>query len=79
MTHFIAMAGLHGCIPNVCGSFDDLESAVDSMASLHELGKGRRRELKRDAYLELDLHRDGNEYIEITECDCQDPESHNDE
>jgi hypothetical protein len=48
------------------------------MASLHELGQKRHRRLRKDSYLELNLHRDGNEYIEISECDCEDLESHND-
>jgi len=77
-THYIAMAGLHGCMPNCCEAHDDYESAVESMASLHELGKNRTRELKRDGYLELNIHRDGNEYIEIETCDCPDPTVHSD-
>lgn len=78
MTHYVAMAGLHGYIPNVCESHDDYASAVDSMASLHELGRDRKRSLKRDGYLELNIQRDGNEYIEIEECDCNDADQHND-
>jgi len=77
-THYIAMAGLHGYMPNMCESHETYEGAVDSLASLHDLGKNRRAELKRNGYIELNLHRDGNEYAEITECDCGDPESHND-
>ena len=76
--HYIAMAGLHGCLPNVSESHDDYALAVESMASLHELGKNRTRELKKNGCLELNLHRDGNEYIEIVECNCNDPESHDD-
>ena len=53
-----------------------LQQAVDYLAETHELGKRRRRQLKRDHYLELDLHRDGNEYCEIQECDCDTPEVH---
>ncbi len=75
-THYIAMAGLHGCLPNCCEVYEDYESAVDSMASLHELGKNRKRELKRNGYLELNIHRDGNEYVEIETCDCGNPEEH---
>jgi hypothetical protein len=55
-----------------------MRAAVDSMAIIHELGQRRRRALSRDGYLELNIHRDGNEYIEIVECDCNDAESHND-
>ena len=75
--HYIGMAGLHGYLPSDCASYEDYESAVDSLASLHELGKNRERELKKHGYLELNLHRDGNEYCEIVECDCTDPDEHN--
>ena len=78
MKHFIGMAGLHGYLPQTCSSYDTYADAVDSMADTHELGKNRRSQLKRDGYLELNLHRDGNEYIEITECECDTPEDHND-
>lgn len=77
-THYIAMAGLHGCLPQTSESYDNYDDAVESMASLHELGRNRTRQLKKDGYIELNLHRDGNEYAEIVECDCNDPESHND-
>ena len=76
-THFIGMAGLHGCMPNYGASFDTYEDAVESLASLHELGKNRTRELKRHGYLELNLKRDGNAYCEIVECNCSEPDSHN--
>ena len=76
-THYIATAGLHGCLPNYCASHDDYESAVDDLASLHELGKTRTATLRRTGSLELNIHRDGNEYCEITECDCADPDCHN--
>jgi hypothetical protein len=75
--HWIAMAGLHGCMPNYCGVHESYENAVGDLAALHELGKGRTRELKKNGYLELNIHRDGNEYCEITECDCDNPEEHN--
>jgi hypothetical protein len=67
-THYHAMAGLHGCMPSFSDVYDDYGSAVEELASLHELGEKRRRELKRDGYLELNIRRDGNEYCEITEC-----------
>ena len=76
MTHYIGMAGLHGCLPNYCAAYDTYDDAVESLADLHELGKRRATKLRRDAYLELNLRRDGNEYAEITECDCNDPSIH---
>jgi hypothetical protein len=75
-THWIATAGLHGYMPNVCGVYDNRKDAVDSMASLHELGPGRMRQLRRNGTIELDIHRDGNEYAGVTECDCGHPEDH---
>ena len=76
--HFIGMAGLHGYLPQTCDVYDHYQDAVDSLASLHELGKTRTRLLKRDGYIELNLGRDGNEYIEISECDCNEPWIHSD-
>ncbi len=70
--HYHAMAGLHGCMPNTSEVFEDYNSAVDSLADLHELGRNRSRELRRDGYLELSLERDGNEYAEVNECSNQD-------
>lgn len=78
MEHFVAIAGLHGCMPNCCAAYDTYDGAVEDMVQLHDLGKGRARQLKRNGYLELNLHRDGNEYIEIGSCDCDDPDCHND-
>ena len=77
MAHYIAMAGLYGCLPQYCSSHDSLDNAVDDLADMSELGRDRRRALKRDLYLGLNLHRDGNEYIEIQECSCSDPSGHN--
>ncbi len=72
------MAGLHGCMPNYLGWCGDYNSAVDDLSSLHELGKHRRAELKKNGFIELNLHKDGNEYAEIEECDCDCPEDHED-
>jgi hypothetical protein len=74
--HFIAMAGLHGYMPTVCEALPTAKEATDFLADIHEIGKRRRRELRRDLYLELDVHRDGNEYCEIVECTCSNPEVH---
>lgn len=70
-THWIGGAGLHGYLyqegPEYFGS---LEAAVDHFADAYYLGRGRRARLKRDRSLELDLDRDGNEYIEINDFPC---------
>jgi hypothetical protein len=74
--HYIAMSGSHGCLPDNVELHDTLNSAVDSMVSLFELGNGRRATLKREMYLELNNTRDGAEYCEIEECDCSNPQEH---
>jgi hypothetical protein len=74
--HYIAMAGLHGCLPQYCTSCDTYNDAVETLADLHELGRSRRQELKRNGYLALDARQDGNEYCEIRECDCDNPSIH---
>ena len=76
--HYIVMAGLHGCLPNYCGSCETLQDAVEDLAQLSDLGRTRKATLKRDRYLELNMDRDGNEYCEIITCICGDPDSHND-
>ena len=84
MTHYIAMAGLHGCLPQFCCSAETYSQAVDILAEAIPLGKRRKAELKRTGSLELHLHGttqyegDGHEYCEIVECDCDDPTIHND-
>ena len=76
--HYIAMSGDHGYLPDHCEVYCCLESAVDDLASLFELGRNRRAELKRNMYLELNSNRDGAEYCEIEECDCDDMSVHSD-
>lgn len=76
--HYIAMAGLHGCLPQTCYAHNSYNDAVNDMADLHDLNRTRKAELRKYGYLELDLHEDGNEYIEITACTCDNPEQHND-
>ena len=76
--HFIAMAGICGCLPNFCESYKTKKGAVETLAAIHELSKRATRELSRDCYLSLDIHKHGNEYAEIQECNCDSPEDHND-
>lgn len=77
-THFVGMAGLHGYMPNYVSNYDTYDDAVDYLASMHELGSRRKAELKRNGYIELNIHKYGNEYAEIEACNCDDPECHND-
>lgn len=77
-THYIGMAGLHGYCPQTCDVYESAKAAAEGLASIHELGKARAARLRRDMYLELNLGRDGNEYCEIMECNCDNPEDHSD-
>jgi hypothetical protein len=70
------MAGLHGYFPQTCDVYDSHDDAAAGLADIHGLGKHRRATLRRDGYLELNLRRDGNEYCEILECECDDPMCH---
>jgi len=76
-THYVYGSGDHGCLydygPHVAQCIED---AVDDLATLFELGRNRRRELKRNWSLELNSCRDGAEYCEINECNCDKPWEH---
>jgi hypothetical protein len=74
--HFVGMAGMHGCLPNYLTWNTSYNLVADDLASVHELSSRLRRELRRDAYLELNLHKFGNEYCEIVECSCNNPQEH---
>lgn len=76
--HYIAMGGLHGYLPSHCDVYDTWQEAVTALVDQYELGKKRSRVLARDLSLELNSKRDGNEYVEIVECDCETPEVHSD-
>jgi len=64
-TIYIAMAGLHGCMPNVCEEFDSYDVAVNFLADLHELEWKHRKELHDNQIIELNIQHDGNEYAEV--------------
>lgn len=76
--HYVAMAGLHGYMPNCCTSCETKGQAAEYLGQIHELSANKIRLLRRDMYLELDLATHGNEYCEIQECDCADADCHND-
>jgi hypothetical protein len=67
MTFYICHAGLHGYLSQYTSFCLTYQEAVDNLAEVHELGRDRKRELKRNGFLELNLRRDGNEYCEIVE------------
>ena len=63
--HYIAMAGLHGCLPQYGEEYETYEDAVNDLVSMNELTKEEEDELYTNAYLELDLKTHGNEYCEV--------------
>jgi hypothetical protein len=72
-THYIAMSGEHGCLPDNLEIHSSLRDAVDSMTAMFELSRRKAQELRRTGYLEL-TPKDGAAYVSINECDCQDPD-----
>lgn len=87
--HYIAMAGLRGCLPEYCEVYADRESAIDGICFVHDIGEYSkfRKNLKRDGYTDLILHPrkspphpgHGNQYAEVTECSCDTPWIHSDQ
>ena len=69
--HYHALAGLHGCMPNSNEPCEDYENAVQCLSHIHELSKKRESILRKDGHLKLNIHKDGNEYCKITECNMQ--------
>ena len=76
-THYIAMSGDHGYLPDHCEVYEDLDSAIDDLACLFAFGEKKYQELKRNRYLELGA-KYAAEYCEIEECDCDDMSIHSD-
>lgn len=77
MTHWHAMNGEHGCLPDSNDRCDTYADAVAVLVSRFELGRRRAADLRRTGYLDLDPRRDGAAYCEVTPCteaECE-PES----
>lgn len=80
--HYIAMAGLHGCLPNYCEPFRTKRAAIESLIDVHDVPRYGRvaRELRsRVGYAELSLPLHGNEYAEIAVCECDNPGQHSED
>ncbi len=86
MTHYIAMSGIHGCLPDHCEVFETRADAVADLTSLFELGRVREARLRKNDYLELEVtlieaasgNSFGADYCEISSCNCATPEIHSD-
>lgn len=79
-THWIGLAGLRGYIPQCCDVYASKRAAINSLMQTHDLSENSKyaRELSKYGYTDLILHKHGNEYAEVTECDCDDPATHSD-
>lgn len=77
-SHFIAMAGMRGYMPNWIDVYPSKESAIDSILWLHEIEDSteHKQELIEYGITDLDIHEHGNEYAEVIECNCPDPQEH---
>jgi len=64
---YIAMAGLHGYLPNYVQEHETHQDAVEDLTHIHELNPDEISWLQKGSYLELNLETHGNAYCEITE------------
>lgn len=86
LTHYIAMSGSHGCLPDSCNAYTTYDDAVNALVELFELGRTRKARLYANRYLELgtcivahgslDDLSDSAEYCEIQSCQCASPWEH---
>jgi len=79
MTHYIAMGGEHGCMPDNCMAYANLEDAIDGLDDIYELEIWQLDNLKEfsGGYSSTELNRDqGGAYCEISSCDCSEPWEH---
>lgn len=79
-THYIVVGGLRGYMPNFCEVYTNKSGCYDHIAFIHELSTGYIAKLARENgdYVPLNLHKHGNEYSSITECQCMEPHIHQD-
>jgi len=86
MEHYIAMSGMHGCLPDHCEVYNTRKDAVEDLKGLFELGRIRETRLFENGYLELETtlieaaQGDcfGADYCEVMVCNCDNPSQHSD-
>ena len=66
---FVAMAGLHECLPNYSEIHDSYDSAAQDLIDMHELSAELEACLRKEGIVELNLGMHGNEYCEIVKAD----------
>jgi len=83
--HYVAMAGLAGCLPSMVMADTNKANLIDAIVGEHtDLEDGFtlpkvKQELKDAWYADLDLKKFGNEYISIDVCACGDISNHFDD
>ena len=75
--HYIGMNGLRGYMPDSCNSYETEQDAVDSLTALLELTDEQAQELEERGIVDCTPEQ-GAEYCSVDECDCSEPECHND-
>lgn len=79
--HYIVGGGLLGCLYSHCASFSTKTECYDYIASIYDLSPNYVARKMRQTGFRMDwfdgIH--GNDYVEITECYCDDPDCHNDD
>lgn len=75
MTHYIAMGGEHGCMPDNCQAYESLEPAIDGLDNIYELSPEQLQKLRDNGTTKL-TREQGGAYCEVSECDCDEPWEH---
>ncbi len=75
LTHYIAMNGSHGCLPDSCSAYQYRMDAIDSLVSSLDLTTRQRQELIRMGDVECKPAQ-GAEYCEVVSCQCSTPWVH---
>lgn len=76
--HYVYGSGSYGCLYDYgpCAA-TTRKAAAEDLAAVFELSGRATKRLARDGYLDLPRGA-GADYCEITECDCSNPEQHED-
>src|SRR5262245_4643830 len=77
-THYIAMGGTYGCLPDNCSALEKMSAAVETLTNIYELSQRQQRDLRKFGYSNL-KHDQGGDYCEISECQCREPWVHSDQ
>ena len=80
-SHYVVMGGLRGYMPNFLDVAMTKSSCFDYIALIHDLSFSYVKKLyyTNGGYLiPLDIHKHGNEYASIDNCNCHEPYIHQD-